>query len=109
MFKIAKTPRFTHVVPIKVPVDGGFDEQTIRATFEVITDDEFASFDTMTAEGLKDLVRKILVRLDDMVDEQGKPLPYSDDLRDQLLELPYMRLGLLRGYQAAMIGAKAGN
>ena len=109
MFKIAKTPRFTHVVPIKVPVDGGFDEQTIRATFEVITDDEFASFDTMTAEGLKDLVRKILVRLDDMVDEQDKPLPYSDDLRDQLLELPYMRLGLLRGYQSAMIGAKAGN
>ena len=47
--------------------------------------------------------------LDDMVDEQGKPLPYSDDLRDQLLELPYMRLGLLRGYQSAMIGAKAGN
>ena len=35
MFKIDKKPTFTHTVPVRVPVDSGFDQQSMKVTFQL--------------------------------------------------------------------------
>jgi hypothetical protein len=50
----------------------------------------------------------------DLVDQDNKPIPYSDEVREQLLGFPEIRRALMTAYQAAMNpenpkGARRGN
>jgi hypothetical protein len=106
MFKIASDPKFTHTVTACVPVDGGHENMTFKATFRVVPLEQLGGTDNETqAESLK----KVVVHLDDLVDENEQPQPYSDALRDKLIELPFMRYALMQTYIAAVTKTKAGN
>lgn len=107
MFKIATDPKFTHVVTVMVPVDGGHEAQTFRATFRVIDVDDIG--DTMSLDGQKDLLRRILCDFLDVEGEDGNPAVFNDALRDRLIAVPYVRGALIQTYIAAIIKAKAGN
>ncbi len=109
MFKIAKDPTFTHTVEIDVPADGGSDRQSLKCTYRVLPANDLAAFDTGTNEGQKDFLRAVIVGLDDLVGEDDKPLPYNDRLRDQLLELFYVRIPLMNAYSKAMVIGRMGN
>ncbi len=109
MFKIADNPTFTHDVEINVPADGGSERQSLKATFKVLPANELAAFDTGTNEGQKDFLRAVIVKLDDLVGEDDKPLPYNDKLRDHLLELFYVRIPLMNAYSRAMVIGRVGN
>ena len=109
MFKVTDDPTFTHRVTIMVPVDGGHAEQTLQTTFRAIPDEEADGFDLNEVSGIKEFLKRIIVSMDDLAGADDKPMPYSDGLRDKLLELPYFRLGNVRAYSAAMTKAKAGN
>lgn len=87
MFKVTREPKFTHPVKVCVPVDGGHREETFKATFRVIPIDDFS--DTTTLEGQQELLRKVIFSLDDLIGDDEKPAPYSDELRDQLIAVPY--------------------
>lgn len=109
MFKVDANPKFTHDVDVKVPVDGGFETQSLKATFRVLDDDVLKAADFDTFDGQKEFLRLALVQLDDLQDEAGKPLPYNDKLRDQILGLPYARTALLRGYTEGIVPGAMGN
>jgi len=109
MFVVSREPHFTHPVAVQVPVDGGHVEQTFKATFRVIDNAKLDSFDLNTVEGSRDFLVAVIVKLDDLVDEQEKPLPYSDALRDQLIGNPYVSLALGRTYREAIKKAARGN
>uniref|UniRef100_A4WS46 Uncharacterized protein n=1 Tax=Cereibacter sphaeroides (strain ATCC 17025 / ATH 2.4.3) TaxID=349102 RepID=A4WS46_CERS5 len=109
MFKIVADPRFTHVVPVLVPVDGGHVEQTFRATFRVLPTTEADRHELTTTAGMDAFLRAIVVGLEDIEDEEGRPLPYSDGLRDRVLDPIYVKLAVLRAYNAALGKARAGN
>lgn len=109
MFKIAKSPEFTHKVTVQVPVDGGHQEQTLKCRFRVISAETLALHDLMTAEGTESWLRAICVRFEDVVDDDGQPVEQSDDLTNTLLGIPYVRLALVRAYTVAMSKAKLGN
>ncbi len=109
MFKIADNPTFTHTVDIDVPADGGSDKQSIKVTFKVLPANELAEFDTSKNEGQKDFLRAVIVKLDDLVGEDDKPLPYNDRLRDHLFELFYVRIPLMNAYSRAMVIGRLGN
>jgi hypothetical protein len=109
MFKIAKSPEFTHKVAIQVPVDGGHQEQTLKCRFRVVSAETLALHDLMTAEGTESYLRAICVRFEDVVDDDGQPVEHSDELTNQLLGIPFVRLALIRAYTAAMAKAKLGN
>lgn len=106
MFKLAAEPIFTHVVPILVPVDGGLEKQTMKVTYNVLTSERYRE---LLDEDQFALVRELIARIEDVVDQNGDPMDYNDALRDHLIELPYVRLGLLRGYNDAIVGAQAKN
>jgi hypothetical protein len=109
MLKLAAVPKFTHEVKVQVPVDGGFEEQTFKATFKVLPADEVARRDLMSEKGMRDYLSEICVRFDDIADEGGNPVPFNDGLRERMLSVPYIRVALMKTYATALAGAKAGN
>lgn len=109
MFIITDEPTFRHDVKVKVPCDGGHREETISATFRVVSDEETDSHDLYARESSTAWLRRIIVKLDGLVDLEKKPVPYSDAVRDHVLSLPYARLALAQAYLAAVTKAREGN
>ena len=65
--------------------------------------------DLRTTEGSTAFLKDVLVKLDDIADETGSPLSWSDEVRDAVLCLPYARTALAAAYFKAMVGAREGN
>lgn len=107
MFKVTEERTFTHDVKVKVPTDGGHVEQTFKTTFRVVDIDELE--DTATLEGQTKTLQRVVKGMDDLVDESEKKLDYSDELRDKLIRVPFVRQALLRTYLKAIAGASSGN
>lgn len=111
MFQVLKNPTFKHAVKVKVPVDGGFKDQTFKAEFRVMTDDEMAAHRLDSIEAMKAYIRDFLVGLEGVFDDQKPPqqIPYNSDLREQLIGLPFVRRALIDTYVAALTGETRGN
>lgn len=108
MFKISEKPTFNHRVEANMPVDGGFEKQTWRATFEVIPVEEATGFSD-SVEDTTRFLKRVVVSMDELADAEGKPITYNDEVRDQVFRLPWARLALLRAYGKGAAGAKEGN
>lgn len=109
MFTIAKEPTFTHEVTARMPVDGGFREESFKATFRVIDPEEAQAFDLTTTEGSSGFLKRVVVKLHEIGDAEGKPIEWSDEVLAAVLRLPWARAALARTYFGAIAGAKAGN
>jgi len=107
MFKITTEPKFTHPVTVCVPVDGGFKEQTFPVTFRVLPMDQLQQEEG--SAGQIETLRKVVVHMGELVDENDQPISYSDDIRDQLIQFSFVRLAILKKYIEAMSKMKAGN
>jgi hypothetical protein len=102
-FKLIKRPEFTHTVTIHSPVDGGFEEQTLQARYRFVPTE-----DLPTTSG-REFVDAVLVSLDDLVDDQSKPLADSPEVRAAMLSLPWVVMGLITGYNTGLVKARLGN
>lgn len=107
MFKIVSEPTFTIPVTVCVPVDGGHKDQTLKVKFAVVDVDELG--EAAGLDGQQKLLRRVVRGLEDVVDDADKPLPYSDELRDQLIAVPYVRAAMLQSYLAAIGKTRVGN
>ena len=54
-------------------------------------------------------LRKSILHLGDLCDEDGNPVEYSEDVREAILGLPYARVALIEAYTAGLHAARAGN
>ncbi|MEL7838385.1 MULTISPECIES: hypothetical protein [Citromicrobium] len=109
MFKIVDSVTFTRKVTAHVPDGDGQVPETFKATFRSIPPEEADEFNLMSTEGASEFLRRVVVRLDDIGDAQGKPVDYSDEVRDQVIRLPWARGALARTYFEEVRGAKLGN
>ena len=109
MFKVTNEPTFTHKVNTRAPVDGGFEEQAFKATFRVIDPEEADTFDISTIKGSSGFLRRVVVKLDELADAEGKAVEWNDAVFDAVLRLPWARSALARTYFGAVSGARAGN
>ncbi len=109
MFDVTKNPTFTHEVPVTVPGDGGFADQSIKTTYRVLTDDEIKKHDPNTHEGQKGLLKAAIVKMDDLQDKDEKPVKFNTQVRDLILGLSYARTALLAGYTNGMVPGQVGN
>lgn len=106
MLKLAKRPEWTHEVTISVPVDGGFENQTCRVRFRLIDD---ADLDPTDPNNPIPMLRSVVVRIDDLVDEAGQPLDWNDKVRDAVFAMPFVQVGLVKAYWRSVTGAREGN
>lgn len=109
MLKIDPNPRFTRTVTAMVPVDGGHEKQEFKATFKALTVTELAAFDLYTEDGTTTFLKTVVVGLGDIVGADEKPAPYSDDLRDTVIAMPWSRAGLVEEYFKGIGKARSGN
>ncbi len=110
MFIVDPDPKFTHPVKVRVPVDGGFDDQSFKVTFRVIPTDQMKLYDLSDGESSAAFLKRAIVSMDDLVGTDGKTaVPYNDSIRDQLLSVAYVRAALGRTYFEAVAGAALGN
>ena len=110
MFKLTETPTFTRTVKVLVPIDGGHEEQSFTAKFRVLPMEKLKSYDTENnADQGTAFLREVIVGLDDIAGPDGSALPYSDSLRDRLIELPFVRGPLSQAYLLALNGVALGN
>lgn len=109
MFNVAQKRAFSRTVKVQVPIDGGFREDTLKATYRVLDRGEHAAHNLTTPEGAYAFLIAVIERLDDLVDADKQPVPYSDEVRDHVLSLPYTPGPLIQQYLDGVRGAGAGN
>lgn len=107
MFKMVSEPTFTIPVTVCVPVDGGHKDQTLKVKYRVVDVEELG--DAVGIDGQQKLLRRVVCGLEDIVGDDDQPMTYSDELRDQLIAVPYVRAAMLQNYLAAVGKTKLGN
>lgn len=106
---IDENPTFKRTVKAQRPIDGGFDTVTFDATFRLLGTDELANYDTSTVVGTTQFLQAVVVDLTGIVDGQKHPIPYSDALRDRVINTHYARAALVTDYFEAARGGRLGN
>ncbi|MFG5381047.1 hypothetical protein [Yoonia sp. R2-816] len=111
MFKVTEEPEFTHEVPIQVPEDDGHREDMLRTRFRAISLSDGEDYDLTTKEGTTAYLQRIVVTFENLVtdEETPKQIECTDAIRDQLLDMAYIRTGLTTAYMRAMHRARVGN
>jgi len=109
MFVYDPRPTFTHTVKVRVPVNGGFEDQDFKATFAVMPTDEVKQYDLSIGDQSTDFLRKIVVGMTDLIGKDEQPVSYNDQVRDALIGQLYVRKALVRTYFEAVSGAASGN
>ncbi len=105
--RIAKRPTFRATVTAMVPTDSGeAEKQTFSVRYRLAADSQA---DLSTPEQQEAFLHDIIVSVDDLVDEAGDPLPWSDDVRAAVLSLPWALTAILAGYFQALVPARLGN
>ncbi|MEL7098290.1 MAG: hypothetical protein AAGM84_05620 [Pseudomonadota bacterium] len=109
MFKINTRPSFTSTVQIAVPGDDT-DVHSLNVRFKALRSSEMEAHDTGTStEGQKVFLREVIEHVDGALDEDGEPVPYSEALREELLDWPFVVSALLQHYVRDLVKAHAGN
>lgn len=104
--KIAARPKFRHKITARVPIDGGFRDEVFHVRYQLASNAEA----DLASDAMKDdFLRDIVVEIEDLVDEAGAALAWSDEVREAVFALPWARMAILSGYFTAIIGARAGN
>jgi hypothetical protein len=110
MFNVLKKATFTHDVPIMVPIDGGFEEQTLKTTFNYLDSEEVKQFDVATASGTTAFLSAVVNAFHDLTTgANDAALPYSIEVRDALFRKQYIRQGVIAYYFEAVTKVKEGN
>lgn len=108
-FKLLSENLFTRKVRVSVPVNGGHQDETMRVTFRELPVSRIEEFDTSTIEGTNQMLRAVVVEIADVIGDDGQPLEWNADLRDQLIDVFCVRKALVGDYFEAVAKARAGN
>ncbi|MGW1423662.1 hypothetical protein ACWAT4_26480 [Bradyrhizobium manausense] len=100
--KIVDIYTFTHDVPIMMPSDGGYTEETLNTTFNYLSTDEIEKLGNGFLE-------KAVVTFNGLTDDDNKPVDCTDELRAQFLRHPNVMHGLIAHYTRAVMKVKPGN
>ncbi|MCR9218926.1 MAG: hypothetical protein NXI21_01750 [Alphaproteobacteria bacterium] len=108
-FILAEEPRFTWPVEIRVPTESGtFQTQAIRAQFRVLPQsrlEEIARARVDDQDTNRSMIHEALIGWEarDVVDEDGAEIPFSEGVKDQLLDIPYVLIAMAKAYRDAVI------
>lgn len=110
MFNINHTPKFTRSVTVRKPEGDGIREDTFKATFVAMTDQQLSEFNTSTLDGQKDLLRAVTKDLGDIVEDDDKTeIPFGPDLLEMVLQDGAARTAMLETFTTAVVECRLGN
>ncbi len=109
MFNIDAKPTFTRTVTALVPRGEGVDPQSFKATFNVLDDEDIDGVPLGDVEKVKELLRKMVIGLDELVDAAENAVPFSDQVLELVLKKSYVRLALIKAYYSGADEGRTGN
>jgi len=111
-FTIRTDYEFDWDATIEQPEEGRHVRRTIRVRFRVLPEDEERQIVESGVPGVdRPLLQRVWVgwREGDVLDADGGPVAFSEEVRDRMLALPYVRLGLVAAYYDAVAGRAVKN
>ena len=124
-FLLKQSDSYTWPVSIKLPANGGKRErQTFDAEFKRLAQSRINEIQREvqqrvkanekgedTGEGISDqsIADEILVGWDGIVDGDGEPVPFSNAVKAQLLDVPMMAGALVAAYFESLVEQKRKN
>lgn len=124
-FVLKQSDSYTWPVSIKLPANGGKRErQTFDAEFKRLAQSRINEIQREvqqrvkanekgedTGEGISDqsIADEILVGWDGIVDGDGEPVPFSNAVKAQLLDVPMMAGALVSAYFESLVEQKRKN
>jgi hypothetical protein len=117
-FVLKQSDSYTWPVTFDVPVDGGRHErQTFDGEFKRLPQSKIGPMvaELQKLEDLGDLERFTEIAADLLVgwsginDDNGKEVPFSQKALEQLLEVPFLAVAVLKAYMDSIKGAKRKN
>ncbi len=108
MFKIENPKEISWPVTVNVPRDGGNTTKSVfTGKFSVITSAEFAAIYANGGND-EDLIHNVFKGWgDDICDEFGSPLEFTEDNLNMVIAKPYVRNGIVAAYLEISQGKKA--
>jgi len=117
-FVLKQSDTYVWPVTFDVPVDGGRHErQTFDGEFKRLPQSKIGPMvaELQKLEDLGDLERFTEIAADLLVgwsginDDNGKEVPFSQKALEQLLEVPFLAVSVLKAYMDSIKGAKRKN
>ncbi len=107
MFKVQEQDAIKWPVDINIPRDGGnVVKATMTAQFEIIDEDEYN--DLLESGADKAILRRVLIGWGkDYCNTGGDPIEFSEEERENLIKIPYARIGLINAYIECAYGNKS--
>jgi hypothetical protein len=107
-FKLDQSETFEWPVKVDMPAGGSHTQHKFTAHFRRLTQDQI---NEMSRQDDGDFLREVLSGWKGVVDDDEKEVPFSEDARDRMLQIPEARIGLMSAYFEAIGGrhGKRGN
>lgn len=99
-------------VLINIPQDGGkVAKHEIRTDFLMLpqaeVDEQLEQSRESDGNADRDILRRVVRNLSDVADSEGKPLEFTKELLDRMINKPFVRSALISSYFDAANGRKA--
>jgi hypothetical protein len=112
MFKIVEAPSFKWPVTVHIPKDGGkFVTATFTAEFAALPQDEIDTALEQYRGGNLDsnFATQVLINWNpgQVQDSDGSELPYSDEAKEKLVRMSYVRNAVVEAFFDAVSGGVA--
>ena len=108
MFKLATNDFYKEKVTVEIPQDLG---KTAKASFiihfRMLTRDRIEELAAEMNAGTmteSEVLREVVVGFEDVQDEDGQPLDYSEHARDKLLNVQYVHTAVMKAFLASLAG-----
>ena len=105
-FKYTKVTSYKWPVTVELPDNGQYKKETFTAIFKRVGRKAFEDLDdARTAE----LMDEVLLGWEDVVDDEGTPIPITEDMKVVSMDDTYFVRGVMEAYLTSLQGAKAKN
>lgn len=117
-FVLKQSSSYSWPVSFDVPVDGGrHEKQTFDGEFKRLPQSKIGPMvaelqkvdDLGELERITEIAKDVLVGWSGINDDDGKEIPFSQKALEQLLEVPFLAVAVLKAYMDSIKGAKRKN
>jgi len=107
-FKIALSPTYKSKVVVETPNEHGkgFDRSDFIAEFKRVEMDELEQLRSLPQ---KEVLDRVFVGFGDLLDEEDKPVEYTQATREALLKVPQARVALVEAFWSSIFKAREKN
>jgi hypothetical protein len=117
-FVLKQSDTYSWPITFDLPVDGGRHErQTFDGTFKRLPQSkvgpmlaELAKLEDLgDLDRMNDLATDLIVGWAGVTDDAGKEIPFSQKALEQMLDVPFLAVAVLKAYMDSIKGAKRKN